>query len=187
MTKEAPTAAEIFSTQIAVALGFKNIDDMARTITIGRAVQDYVAKLAPTPTAGLAAPRFEKVCDKDGKHVITHDLVNGLEWEITDFGGKTFTFDQAKKACAELRTGGHADWRLPTIQELLSLVDYEKSSPACDRDAFPNTNTDYYYRTSTPYAPGSGCAWGVVFNYGFSYGLYHDDDNYVRAVRASQS
>lgn len=171
----------------AVAAGVTDPRDLDRLVRIGRiAVEAARAQTVRKDPFGAAGARFEKVCDKDGAHVITHDLASGLEWDVTDFGGKRMTFDEAQKACAALRTGGHSDWRLPTIQELLGLVDYERHSPAIEKEFFPNTGTDYYYRTSTPYAPASGCAWGVHFRVGRSYGLYRDGGGFVRAVRASQ-
>ena len=35
--------------------------------------------------------------------------------------------------------GGHSDWRLPTKEELQSIVDYGSTNPAIDTEYFPNT------------------------------------------------
>lgn len=188
MTKEAPSIrAQMTSAldlmEAAVGLGFTDPGELARTIKLGQAVAAFVGKAQP---GTLVEPRFAKERNADGDHIITRDAANGLQWDVGDFGGKEFTFDKAQKACAELRTGGHSDWRLPTIQELLTLVDYTRSEPAIDKEFFPNCQSRYY-RTSTPYAPLSGCAWGVGFDHGDSGGLPHGNDYLVRAVRASQS
>ena len=118
------------------------------------------------------------------------DTKTGLTW-IKDhkiLGGnfdKTMTYEEAIKACRELDIGDHKDWRLPTREELLTIVDLTRYSPAID-PIFVNTKTDDWYWTSTPYAPVSGNAWivyvyngGVVdVNKGYGY--------YVRSVRRSQ-
>lgn len=45
---------------------------------------------------------------------------------------------------------GHADWRLPTAPELLTLVTRTGTSPMINTAWFPNTQSDVYW-TSTPY------------------------------------
>lgn len=108
------------------------------------------------------------------------DKSTGLMW------GKTFekemTFSDAEKACKELNLGGHKDWRLPTVKELISLVDYEKREPAIDKDFFPDTKSSYYW-SSTPYVGCSDYGWVVGFSLGYVNGYYHSSINCVRPVR----
>ncbi len=47
-------------------------------------------------------------------------------------------YEVDKKQCKELRLGGYKDWRLPTMQELYSITEIEKSSPAFDNKIFLN-------------------------------------------------
>lgn len=79
----------------------------------------------------------------------------------------------------------YTDWRLPTIQELISLVDYSRDNPAINTDLFPDTQASYYWSSTTnAYDPSN--AWIMSFNYGAVYGYYKDHGYYVRAVRAGQ-
>lgn len=55
------------------------------------------------------------------------DLKTGLMW-IQDPGAKK-TYDEAVADAAKCRVGGHGDWRLPTIKELYSLMDFRGTDP----------------------------------------------------------
>lgn len=49
------------------------------------------------------------------------DLQTGLMWQK---GFRQMSWGEAPAAAAADRTGGHADWRVPTIKELYSLIDF---------------------------------------------------------------
>jgi len=55
------------------------------------------------------------------------DRVTGLIWQ-QDPGEKT-TFERAQAGAATCRLAGHADWRLPTIKELYSLILFSGTDP----------------------------------------------------------
>ena len=69
-------------------------------------------------------------------------------------------------------------WRIPTIQELLTLVDYTKHNPASSEAI-----TSYYYWSSTTYVSNTSYARSVFFYNGSSG--YDDKGSslYVRCVR----
>jgi len=78
---------------------------------------------------------------------------------------------------------GKTDWRLPTREELHSIVNYGAFSPATDSNYFPNTQTDWYWSSSSS-AGYPSYAWNVYFGYG-DYGS-KTYNSYVRLVRSSQ-
>ena len=58
------------------------------------------------------------------------DRETGLIWMADTLGaGARYKWTEAKAAAEAVRIGKHADWRLPTIKELLSLVDYARLIP----------------------------------------------------------
>lgn len=51
------------------------------------------------------------------------DSRTGLMWEVDD-SQQPMSWQDALKRCAALSTGGYSDWRLPSVKELQTLVDY---------------------------------------------------------------
>jgi hypothetical protein len=118
-----------------------------------------------TETTKIAADGAELAPDATD-WVALRDDTTGLAWSRANIRDKRVTHKEAVKACAALNLAGHSDWRLPTIRELLTLVDYGQYNPAIDIDLFPEWKSNWYW-SDTPYAPSPGdYAWGVYFGDG---------------------
>lgn len=111
--------------------------------------------------------RFEKRED------CYYDTETGLEWSLENYS--PHSWEEAMNICKNLGNG----WSLPTIEELLSIIDYGKFSPATD---LPDMLTSGYWSGSA-IAYGTDYAWHV--NFYFGYVDYHNKPNhyYVRCVR----
>lgn len=92
------------------------------------------------------------------------DRETGLVWEKVP---STSDFDwlNASFHCVQLSLGGRKGWRLPTIQELASLVDPTASNPSLP-SGYPFTVQSSVYWSATTYAGGTAFAWRVVFSDG---------------------
>lgn len=91
------------------------------------------------------------------------------------------TWESADKYCKTLELGGHKGWRLPTLSELLLIVDYDRSSPSIFV-TFKHTGQDYYW-TASPYTAATDGIWVVRFTDGSTDKSYKTYENYVRCVR----
>lgn len=72
------------------------------------------------------------------------DLVTGLMW--TKDPGEKMTHAEAVENATRLRTGGYDDWRLPTVKELYSLIDFSGVDPgprSATGDLKPFINTSF--------------------------------------------
>ncbi|MEE4243111.1 MAG: DUF1566 domain-containing protein [Desulfopila sp.] len=95
------------------------------------------------------------------------DTVTGLEWQRVD-DNTPRTYNDAYSYCINLGNanfGGHRDWRLPSIWELQSLVDYRQAYPAINTNAFPNTDQVEYW-SSTIDERSAAYAYAVNFEDG---------------------
>ena len=64
---------------------------------------------------------------KDNGDGTVTDLITSLMW--TQDPGRKKTFDQAAAGASQCKAGGYADWRLPTIKELYSLILFSGTDP----------------------------------------------------------
>lgn len=86
----------------------------------------------------------------------------------------------ALKTCVNLTLAGRT-WRLPSVNELSSLVDKSKLSPSIDTAVFPATVPAYYW-SSTTYIVSVTDAWAANFNGGYSINAIKTGNSYVRCV-----
>jgi hypothetical protein len=77
---------------------------------------------------------------------------------------------------------GFKNWRVPTLMELATLVNFGRTSPSIDVAYFPDT-PDGYYWSSSPDADLQETAWAVNFQFGSSAPMPRDNPRYVRLVR----
>ncbi len=132
-----------------------------------------------------AQGQLQDPCDEtaDDDEVV-QDPQTGLEWQRSQSEGR-MEFSEAILYCEEtlneVSYGGKTDWRVPTLEELRSIVDYSVAIPAIDRDAFPGIYGDEIW--SVTEAADETLVWYVDFVEGWSGAMPRDSDNYARCVR----
>lgn len=89
-----------------------------------------------------------------------------------------------RNICGSLNLGAVSGWRLPSIVELMTIVDYGVSWPGPTIDAayFPDTKPSYYW-SATSYPLFPKYAWHVLFYNASSSAFFKGSKLYVRCVR----
>ncbi|MEB4592625.1 DUF1566 domain-containing protein [Candidatus Thiothrix sp. Deng01] len=155
----------------------------------------------PRPPAEVPAPRQMEEGKRNGlvagRYMIHNngtvtDTETGLMWKRcsegqtgVDCGGEpaTYTWDDAMSKFGKgVSFAGYSDWRMPTIDELKTLVD-KKQHPAINQTAFPNTPARWYWSSTEKDASG---AWVVYFGSGLDLWSNRNFDFSVRLVRSGQ-
>jgi hypothetical protein len=117
-----------------------------------------------------------------------YDKETGLVWEQSP-STTTRTWLFAQIHCNQKTGGNRKGWRLPTIQELASLVD--PNNPGGNPDLPPGHpfSSDvqvFYYWSATSVAGSAGVAWVVHFFDGFVGTSNKADNLFVWCVRGGQ-
>jgi hypothetical protein len=123
----------------------------------------------PNPAStGLPNPQSY---DTNAADVVV-DNVTDLTWQRNVLPD-ALRWSNALAYCAELQLEGRDDWRLPSLIEMISIVDFTESSPAVDPSAFPAAGSGNLW-TSSLLVGSPGEAFYVAFTTGFSYHGHQD-------------
>ncbi len=99
----------------------------------------------------------------------TTDNYTGLIWQQGS-SASTMDWSAAANYCSTLALNGHT-WRVPSLNELASIVNEALVAPAVNRTAFPNTHygskSNNWYWANTEYV-GSSYGWAINYDDGFT-------------------
>lgn len=145
-------------------------------------------------SASLTRPDSQYRISADGAEVT--DLVTGLIWKRCVEG---MSWDADNKQCsgtpsamtwpaALIHVSAQTEgWRLPNLNEALSLLESSCKTPAHNLSVFPSPTTAvqlYYLTTSTPHADSDGDRWVVDFQAGIDrQGTKRSGSALLRLVR----
>ena len=123
------------------------------------------------------------------------DRETGLVWEKSPSTSPFNFWGLASFRCNNLTTGGRSGWRLPTGQELMSLVDRSVPPPGPTLPSghpFTNVQSSEYWSATTGTdisgAPDPTLAWVVEFDVGFMGSVFQKSNGLAFAwcVRGGQ-
>jgi len=111
----------------------------------------------------LALPLF-LLTSLNAKDVVL-DTTTSLLWQdAQDNKDLAMTFFEATDYCSKLKVKQYQDFRLPTLNELQTIIDYKNYKPAV-LTGFLNAANETYWST-TPFADDSSEVWTINFKKG---------------------
>ena len=141
--------------------------------TLYAALIGIVALLMVVPLAAAGPPSWDTQINRPGRFQVLSNFNNeavldketGLVWEQSPDTG-TQTWFNALIHCYQRTVGGRKGWRLPTIEELASLVDTSQPAPTLPAGhPFSNVQSSFYW-SATTLADLTSSAWSVFFSFG---------------------
>lgn len=151
---------------------------MSAPVLAATAVGPYYA----TPSWDQTLPsstRFIVLTNMNSEAVL--DRETGLVWEQSPSTTPDNWYNQSSH-CINSNTGGRTGWRLPTIQELLSLVDRSQSNPSLP-SGHPFTVLSVFFWSATTDAGNTSLAWFVRLGVGDVFGGVKVGTNVAWCVR----
>ena len=136
----------------------------------------------------LARPTSDYVDNGDGTATHTPtDLmwkrcVEGQNWSGTTCTGTASTFTWEEAVAAKDSFAEQTDWRLPNIEELLTLVDYTGLAPPINTTVFPGADASAFWTDSADVSV-SNKAWVTNFSLGYALSFAKSSTMKVRLVR----
>ncbi len=148
----------------------------------------------------------------EGDGTVT-DITTGLQWQRISVGQRwengecigeatEHDWEQAFEVAEASDFAGYQDWRLPSLEELQSLVycssgklrswvtkgetckgDYQR--PTIVNEAFPNAPASIVW-SSSPNGDYSDGVWSIGFFYGYTVDVNRNNNSCVRLVRSGQ-
>ncbi len=136
-------------------------------------------------------PRFIVLSNWSSAAVL--DRETGLVWEQAPDGTNTYPWSNADITltaawhCNRLTVGNRKGWRLPTLQELASLVDPSHPNPALPAGhPFSSSVQSSYYWSASTSASNASLAWAVGLFDGDVSVDYKADTLFAWCVRGGQ-
>lgn len=111
------------------------------------------------------------------------DNNTGLMWQQTISTSRTYIWANAQTHCSGLTYAGRSGWRLPTPQEILTIVDNSKYATALDKTLFPNmpkSGTDYLWTSKAQGTTSNAIAFNPYR--GSTYYVSKTAEHYVMCV-----
>lgn len=109
------------------------------------------------------------------------DPLTGLEWQSASPGQRNWY--EAQDYAQALDLGGRQDWRLPTLNELESLLDRLRYRPTL-RPEVPFGDSLTYW-SATTFGPDKQNAWVVMFDGAYVLSYYKTNRYHIRCVRGT--
>ena len=125
--------------------------------------------------------------------VVVKDENTGLIWQknTVDYNNDGIVneqdkvaWDDAKSYCENSIYAGYDDWRLPTLFELSTIINYNYFEPTVENSTF-GCQASYYWSSNEYVGNTNGNFWTINFEEGYDYHFSNIGSAYIRCVRGN--
>lgn len=166
-----------------ICTGQSKCYDMEKEIECPAVGEEFYGQDAQYAALGYCLPpsfRIKESDNEDEKTVIDNNT--RLEWQQKVRKADMISLDDAQNYCENLTYGGHSDWRLPTMDELSTLLYYD-NSPAINLEYFPATPPYDYWTSSRDIDDGHFLYYIINFKYADKGAVLSTDYQLQSSVR----
>jgi hypothetical protein len=168
---------------ISILLAFGLFAEIGERGIYGELFKFIDSKRASSEYGQKSADTWEERLQRLNDIII--DKRTGLIWQ-DNAAAKSIrkSWKEAVEYCSNLSLDGYTDWRLPSYDELLSIIDYDRSDPSIV-SSFKNAAPLYYWSSSQS-VDDPGKAWHVSFRLGYTDRYDKSSEYYVRCARGRE-
>ena len=123
-----------------------NVSEVNRSVYVTDLIKTGQTKIYTANDDGNFTAGVDANFTRDTNNIVT-DNIRGLMWEDDTFPSNAIWSTQ-NTYCNNLILGGYSDWRIPTINEISTLLDYNKTTININSN-FQNTSSAGLYISSS--------------------------------------
>ena len=167
---------------VNICTGLTKCYDKGKEINCPKDGKDFYGQDANYAKLKKCVPRQFSIDSSVKNEPVVIDKSTGLKWQQSFFEVENSA--EASDYCENLNYSGNDDWRVPTVKELFSIIDWSRHDPAINTDYFHGTPSDNFLASSVR----KDYVWIIDFSKGETFQT-RDAGNklYVRCVRGNDS
>lgn len=130
-----------------ICTGQTHCYDMEKKIKCPAEGEDFYGQDAQYAALETCIPKNYKLNDSVENEPTVYDFNTDLEWQGKVHTRDYWSWNLVKNYCNNLNYAGYDDWRLPTFEELRTILDFEVS-PLVSAEYFPDTPQEFFWTSS---------------------------------------
>ena len=103
--------------------------------------EDFFGQDAQYARLGYCVPQSFSIDETVPDEPVVIDNNTGNMWQRKIPPVEELYYEEAYRYCEDLTYGGYDDWRLPSMEDLMTIADYGKYDPAADTEYFPDSGS----------------------------------------------
>ena len=130
-----------------ICTGQTHCYDLEKKIKCPKEGEDFYGQDAQYAALETCIPKNYELNDSVENEPTVYDLNTDLEWQGKVHTRDYWSWNMVNGYCEGLDYAGHDDWRLPTFDELKTILDFD-TSPLVSAEYFPDTPQELFWSST---------------------------------------